>query len=138
VTTNARGLIETYTSWLREGSSEREIEAGWNALTLPFLDHHNDHLRVYVKRVGDWFLITDDSQTMNQLRGGPEERSRYKVLARQTLIGLGLDPGLPDSDEIIAMAEAADFPRKLHGVLLAMLAIDGAIAALGPQGGPTT
>ncbi len=136
--TETKGLVETYLAWLRERSSEREIEGGWHELTLPFLDRHNDHLLVYVRRGHDGLLITDEGRTIGDLkRVGCDLKAspKRRAIAEGILRGLGLDPDLLDQGEIKTAAVDGEFPGRLHRMLMSMLAIDG--LAHGVRRGPT-
>jgi hypothetical protein len=126
--TEENRLIELYADWLKERSTEREIEGGWTELTLPFLDRHNDHLRVFVRQGHDGLRITDEGRTIRDLgRAGCDLKApaKRRLLAEKILKGLGLSSDLIDAGEIATIAVNGDFPRKLNSVLLSMLAIDG-------------
>ena len=121
-------LVEAYIRWLRENSTERDLEGGWKELTFPFLDRHNDFLQVFAQSESTGLRITDEGRTIRDVRragcdiAGP---TRRRAIAETILRGLGLDPALIDGEEIAATAINGDFPWKLHGVLQSMLAIDG-------------
>jgi hypothetical protein len=126
--TETKGLIQRYTNWLMERSSEREIDGGWKVLTLPFLDSHNDHLQVFVREERDGLHITDEGQTISGLKQvgcDLKAPTKRRMLAEKILKGMGLSPDLLDKGSLETTAVNGEFPRKLHNLLLSMLAIDG-------------
>jgi hypothetical protein len=129
------GLIDRYTAWLKQFSTEEEIEGGWTVLSLPFLDRHNDHLQVFVRSPRSGGLdITDDGQIIRDLdRTGCnlQARTKRRTIAEKILRNHGLQTDLLDSGELKVTSMNGDFPQKLHGLLLAMLALDG-LASVSP------
>jgi len=126
--TETNGLVERYVQWLREKSSERELDGGWKALTLPFLDHHNDHLEVYVRQESDGLRITDDgriARDLKQIGCDLKVRTKRRAIAEKILKGLGFTPDLLDKGELTKTAVNGDFPQELHSILSSMLALDG-------------
>src|SRR4051812_19092854 len=123
--TETKGLIEIYIDWLRERSSERELEGGWKELSLPLMDRHNDFLQVYARQESNGIRITDDGATIRDLKQvgcDLKSRTRRRMLAEKILKGFGLSPEILDSGVIVSTAVNGDFPWKLHGVLQSMLA----------------
>lgn len=128
MSTDTRGLIERYVEWLKQRSTEKELEGGWKALTLPYLDRHNDHLQIFVGEAHGGLRITDEGRTLQDLKQvgcDLRGRSRRRALAEKILKSSGLGPELIDDGEIATTAVNGDFPRKLHGALMSMLALDG-------------
>ena len=66
-------LVNAYIEWLKQKISVKDIE-GVCEITTPFLDRHNDHLQIYVKRTGDTLILTDDGYTIRDL-----ELSGFKI-----------------------------------------------------------
>lgn len=129
---NTKGLVEKYLDWVKGHSSEREVGAGWSALSFPFVDRHNDFLQVFVREDRDGYLITDEGRTIRDLkRIGCDLKSKTKrrSLAASILRGLGLDPALLNSEEIATKAVNGEFPHKLNNILMSMMAIDGLAVA---------
>jgi hypothetical protein len=117
-------LIDAYLDWLREHSTEQDVDDGWKALTFPFLDRHNDHLQVFVRQGPDGIEITDDGTVVRDLSHRATDPLSSLHEAEAILKELGLDVIL-DTTEIRTVAREDQFPRTLHTLLNAMLAIDG-------------
>ena len=74
-------LFDSYIEWLKQRICVESLEDICE-ITTPFLDRHNDHLQIYVKKPEDGFLLTDDSYVINDLRLSgfeitTEERSQF-------------------------------------------------------------
>ncbi|KAF5416662.1 MAG: hypothetical protein C5S48_02295 [Candidatus Methanogaster sp.] len=115
-------LVEAYVEWLKQKVSVKDID-GVCEITTPFLDRHNDHLQIYVKRSGNTLIITDDGYIIRdlELSGfsiGTEKRRR---LLHSTLNGFGVR--LQD-EGIVVEARTEDFPQKKHNIIQAMLAVN--------------
>ena len=126
MSTGVTELLDRYYDWLRSHSSENEFDSGWRELTVPFLDRHNDFLSVYVRENHDGsYRLTDDGEIIRDL-GQSDCRldtPKRRLLLEAILRGHGLDDGL--RDDLVAQADEANFPERLHSLLQAMLAIDG-------------
>lgn len=114
-------LIKSYITWL---SNEIEIEdvKGVCQITTPFLDRHNDHLQIYVTRIGDKIKLSDDSYTLTDLEmSGFSTTPRRKQTLESILRGFAVKM---DGNELSVMADRKDFPQRKHGLIQAMLAVD--------------
>ena len=121
-------LLGRYLQWLSTHSTERELEGGWTELTVPFLDRHNDHLRVYARQESNGLRITDDGETLRDLGNSGFEitgSTKRETIAKQILKNFGIDHAAPKLDELHATAVNGDFGWKLHHLFLSMMAIDG-------------
>src|SRR5450756_1503816 len=89
--TDSQQILDEYLTWLREHSEVRRV-ADWGEITVPFLDRHNDHLQLYVKRSNGDVVFTDDGYTVADLEqsgcslASPKRRGLLDV----TLNGLSL------------------------------------------------
>jgi hypothetical protein len=115
-------ILDDYLTWLREHSEVRRV-AEWGEITVPFLDRHNDHLQLYVKRQNGDVLFTDDGYTVADLEqsGCSLASSKRRGLLDLTLNGFGVKR---DGDALVVKASAGDAPRKMHNLVQAMLAVD--------------
>ena len=52
-------LVDAYVEWLKQKINAKNID-GVCEITTPFLDRHNDHLQIYIKKAGDALILTDD------------------------------------------------------------------------------
>lgn len=115
-------MVDAYVKWLKQKINVKDID-GVCEITTPFLDRHNDHLQIYVKRAGDTLILTDDGYTIRdlELSGfdiGTEKRRR---LLHSILNGFGVRL---QGDEIIVEARTENFPQKKHNIIQAMLAVN--------------
>ena len=115
-------LVDAYVEWLKQKINAKDID-GVCEITTPFLDRHNDHLQIYVKKAGDALILTDDGYTIRdlELSGfdiGTEKRRR---LLHSILNGFGTRL---QGDEIIVEARTENFPQKKHNIIQAMLAVN--------------
>src|SRR3989339_305715 len=55
-----KNIIQKYLDWLRENISYKDISDELISMDSPFLDVHNDVLRIYIKKVGNKYYLTDD------------------------------------------------------------------------------
>lgn len=63
---DVQSLVSEYSDWLKINSSNRPVDS-WHEITVPFLDHANDHFQFY-SRLRDGVLeFMDDGYTLNGL-----------------------------------------------------------------------
>ena len=92
-------------------------------ITTPFLDRHNDHMQIYVKKDGDKFVLTDDGYTINELdmsgvdiTSGKRQEILHTMLNR---FNVKLRNG-----EIFVDTNISNFPQRKHSLIQAMLTVD--------------
>jgi len=85
-----RQLLDSYAIWLKEKTDLRAIDK-YVEITTPFLDRHNDHIQLYVKKENGLFILSDDGYTINDLiiSGCDIDTEKRKQLLTQTLNGFG-------------------------------------------------
>ena len=66
-TNNCQELVNAYIEWLKQRIKVEDIN-GVCEITTPFLDRHNDHLQIYVKRTNNILLLTDDGYILRDLQ----------------------------------------------------------------------
>jgi hypothetical protein len=115
-------LISDCLRWLKEGLRISELESGCGIAT-PFLDRHNDEIEIYVERRNGGFLLTDDGNTIADLRSSGMAFNSEKRRARLTAIlnGFGVRQ---EGEELQVHATPQDFAQKKHSLLQAMLAVN--------------
>jgi hypothetical protein len=115
-------VLDDYLTWLREHSEVRGM-ADWGEITVPFLDRHNDHLQIYVKRANGDVVFTDDGYTVADLEqsGCSLKSDKRRSLLEVTLNGFGVKL---DGDSLVVKASAGTASRKMHNLVQAMLAVD--------------
>jgi hypothetical protein len=117
-----QSLLERYSAWLRDKTVLRQVD-DWVEMTTPFLDRHNDHLQIYVRRENGSYLLTDDSYTIEDLAqsGCKLESPKRRQLLETTLNGFGVRL---DGDRIEVSATADNFALRKHNLVQAMLAVN--------------
>ena len=63
---NVCDLVAEYSIWLTENSNTRSI-GSWQEITIPFLDHANDHFQFYSRLNNETLEFNDDGYTLNSL-----------------------------------------------------------------------
>lgn len=120
-----KSMMDGYIKWLSEGFSLRFVDSGrWVEVTTPMLDRHNDHIQIYIKKTENGWVLTDDSFTLDDLAmsGCDITSDRRKLLLSQTINGLGVE--LNENNALVVTSSNADFARKKHFLLQAILAVN--------------
>jgi hypothetical protein len=117
-----RKLIDEYVGWLREKTTLRQV-GEWVEVTTPYLDRHNDHLQIYVKREDGEFVLTDDGYVIGDLRacGCDLDAGSRKQLLQMALNGFGVQE---QDDALVVRATGGNFACRKHNLVQAMLAVD--------------
>ena len=117
-----RRLIDAYLQWL-EAELQVTQHDDFCEISTPFLDRHNDAITIYVEQRNGSIRLTDDGDTIRDLRSSGMEFKTEKRRAhlRSVLNGFGVRL---DGDEISTVATTSDFPQKKHNLLQAMLAVN--------------
>ncbi|HEY5055342.1 MAG TPA: DUF1829 domain-containing protein [Acidobacteriaceae bacterium] len=117
-------LVDTYRLWLRQKTAVRDINGSWVEITTPFIDRHNDALQIYAKRSGEGYLLTDDSQVINDLEssGCNLQTAKRRNLLKITLAGFGVK--LNENNALEVKATPETFAARKHDLVQAMLAVN--------------
>ena len=122
--TEIQELMDRYVRWLQDKTTLRQV-ADWVEITTPYLDRHNDHLQMYVKKQSAGYLLTDDAYTLNdlELQGCKLDSPKRQALLKQALNGFGvLQNASTGALEVSATAD--NFPQRKHALVQAMLAVN--------------
>jgi len=114
-------LVSKHLAWLRDRVSLREIDEQLVEITTPYLDCHNDHIQLYVKKEDDdRFLLTDCEYTINDLaQSGCNIRSPESLdLLEMILRGFGVRL---HGDSLETHTTSKDFAVRLHSLAQAIL-----------------
>ena len=119
---NCQELVNSYIEWLRQKITVENIN-GICEITTPFLDRHNDHMQIYVKKTETGIILTDDGYIINDLRlsGCEFNTEKRKQMLHSILNGFGINL---DREELIIETKIDHFPQKKHDLLQAMLSIN--------------
>jgi len=113
-----------YLKWLRSQTNTSKI-GGWTEIETPFLDRHNDHMQLYIRRDVDRIILSDDGYTLSDLAasGCDLKSPRRKELLLGMVNGFGVRLA-EHGDAIIAEATSNNMAQKMHNLLQAMLAVN--------------
>lgn len=114
-------IIDDYISWLKGRLKATQLE-GSVEISTPFLDDNNDHIQVYVTKLNGDYKVSDDGDTIRELRSSGFELKgsiREKIF-KMTLLGLGVQL---EGDELMAKADLRSLPQKVHDVIQASISV---------------
>jgi len=114
-------LIDEYTTWLRNKTELSQV-GDWIEITTPYLDRHNDYIRIYVKRENGNLILTDDGYTIRDLlsSGCNPDDKRLQDLLAITLNGFGVQRR---GETLQVSAGPHNFAQRKHNLIQAMLAV---------------
>jgi len=114
-------LLDEYYKWLKEKTSIKPVN-GWEEITTPYLDIHNDYLQIYAKFENDGIILSDGGFIISDLNnaGCPINTEKRKQLFEMTLRSFGIES---KKGELTTKANECNFPMKKHNMIQAMLAI---------------
>lgn len=118
----ADALLQSYLQWLGEELQVTERN-GVCEISTPFLDRHNDAITIYVEQKGGSLRLTDDGETVRDLRASGMEFKTEKRRAHLQSVLSGFGVRL-EGEEIASIATPADFPQKKHNLVQAILAVN--------------
>jgi Domain of unknown function DUF1829/Domain of unknown function DUF1828 len=126
MTNSCKTLVDAYIRWLRKNITTANID-GVCEITTPFLDRHNDHLQIFVRKENGSLVLTDDAYVISDLRmsGCDIDTPRRQQFLNSVLAGFGVTV---DGEELTTRAQMTDFPQKKHALIQAMLAVSDLFA----------
>lgn len=128
---DCRDLVNAYIEWLRQRISVEDIK-GICEITTPFLDRHNDHLQIYIKKSDGGFTLTDDGHTITDLKlsGCEFTTEKRRQILHSILNGFGVHL---IGDELIVETRPENFPQKKHNLIQAILSINDLFVMAAPM-----
>jgi len=117
-------MIDDYYSWLRERTIVEAGNSDWYCIDTPFMGAFNDSIEVYALRKNGTILLSDNSETINnlELQGVNIQGSKKR---RDILNNILLSYGLNQKDkELLIEANEHNFSQKKHNFLNAILEIN--------------
>ena len=126
-----KNLINDYIEWLRQNINIKEIN-GMYEITTPFLDRHNDHLQIYVKKSDSGLILTDYGHTITDLKlsGCEFTTEKRRQILQSILNGFGVRLL---EDELVVEARPENFPQKKHNLIQAILSINDLFVMAAPM-----
>lgn len=124
-------LVASYLSWLKDKIKVTELDGGCE-ISTPFLDRHNDHLVIYVEKTPSGLRLTDDKYIISDLEmcGCKLDTPQRKKMLEVILNGHGVHE---QDGELFVESSSADFPRKKHALVQAMLQVNDLFAVAKPN-----
>ncbi|MEA5001035.1 MAG: DUF1828 domain-containing protein [Endomicrobiaceae bacterium] len=115
-------LIDTYYKWLKDKTSWQSNDK-FTEITTPYLDRHNDYIRVYLIQDGNDFLLTDEGETIDDLvmSGCILDTPKRKKILEYTLNGFGVSR---QDNKLIVKTSIDSFALKKHNLLQAILSVN--------------
>ncbi len=118
-------IIDDYVSWLRQNMSEHVLKKGIAEITVPFLNHLNDHLQFYVvKNPNGTYTLNDDGQTILELtlQGVNVENKRRKEQIQYICRTRGVN--LSEDKNILEINSTySQLPQAKHMLIQTMMAV---------------
>jgi hypothetical protein len=118
-------IISSYLQWIKDNTVVKTLEEGKAcSISTPFLDRHNDHLDIYLFKDNNQIKLTDNGDTLNDLRmsGFEINTDKRKKILQTTLNGFGVQMGR--EDELFVDANLKNIGQKKHYLLQAILAVN--------------
>jgi hypothetical protein len=107
---------QIYIDWLTKKINQVEITENIQRITLPFLDHNNDHIEFYIINEGlNKFTITDDGSTINELELSNVDvfsSPRRKAILTKIINAHGVE--LFNNNELRVHCTMDNLPHKKH------------------------
>lgn len=121
-------FVDLYLKWLKENMKSKILETDlgqYTEISTPFLDRHNDHILLYVKKSENGnLLLTDGGNTINDLSMcGCDIMSSPKRKSILTTILNGYGIKL-EKENLCANANYTNFAQKKHSLLQAILSVN--------------
>ena len=115
-------FIAQYTDWIKQNSAQRIIN-GYDEITTPFLDAHNDFIQFYVQRQGDSFFFTDDGYTIADIEMNGLNLSSKKSREMMDRFATSLNVTIRDGAITAKAANPSQVAQAEHFMIQAMLRI---------------
>jgi len=120
-----QSMINDYYAWLRDKNILKQVDNQWTEITTPFLDRHNDHIQIYLKKNDNGSIIlTDDGYTIEDLEMSGcsfDNSEKRQKLLEVTLNSFGIKK---EDNQLIVSANPSNFNFRKHSLIQGILAVD--------------
>ena len=115
-------LLESHRKWLSDNTSFTVLDDSVE-INLLFLNCHNDHIQVYLVKNGDYYTLSDDGETIDDMRScGLEFNSSKRLqLLSSAIVGFRV---VNDNGILKVDTTAEDFGFRLNCLIQAILAVN--------------
>jgi len=93
-------------------------------ITSPFMDRHNDHIQIYVKKTIEGFILTDDGYTISDLQasGFVLNTDKREKIFKTILNGFGVKLG--NKHDLYVEADLNTVGQRKHNLIQAILGVN--------------
>lgn len=122
--TEVQELVDNYWKWMRDKTILKEVDNDWVELNTPILDRHNDGLQLYIRRVDDGYLISDDGYILSDLilSGVNIDTPKRSKIIDEILVSHNVTR---HDDSLVIKTSAEDYPSRKNDLIRTMLEISG-------------
>lgn len=115
-------IIEEYLKWLKDNIKFKNLKKNIVSIDSPFLDRHNDYIRIYVKKVKEnLFYLTDDGFTFYDLKNnGFSLTEKKKKIFEVFINGQGVKFN-EKTGELFVESSWEDLPQKKNDLIQSIL-----------------
>lgn len=115
-------VIYSYCRWIESEITQSDVN-GWLEITTPFLDCDNDCISVYVKIESDKIILSDFSESINNLifSGCNIEDEHFKKCLEISANRFGIN--LCEDYNLTAEVTLDNFPQKFNDLVQCVAAI---------------
>jgi hypothetical protein len=115
-------IIEQYLTWLKDNMKFKNIKSNIVSIDSPFLDRHNDYIRIYIKKNKDnLFYLTDDGFSLYDLKiSGVSFTEKQKKILEVFINGQGIKYN-EKTGELYCESTWEDLPQKKNDLMQAIL-----------------
>ena len=115
-------LMSDYYHFLKENTIiHDDTKTDWVEISTPFIGLFNDTVDIYIKKKGNQIFLSDDGNTLRNLKLSGVDVSRAgnrKDLLNRIMLNYGTTI---QNDELTAIATERDFAQKKHNLISAIL-----------------
>lgn len=114
-------LMNDYYAFLKEKTLVSDMStSGWVEISTPFIGMFNDPIDIYARKDGGRIILSDDGNTLRDLKFSGLEISRShkrKEIFEKILVNYGVKIS---NDELVLEATEKDFPQKKLNLITAI------------------
>lgn len=115
-------IIENYLKWLKDNIQFKNVKKNVISVDSPFLDRHNDYIRIYIKKLGeDTFYLTDDGFTLYDLSiSGVSLTEKKKKIFSIFINGQGVKFN-EETGELFVESTWEELPQKKNDMIQSII-----------------
>lgn len=118
-------FVDDYLRWLKTQIKPYNLDfnsEGYAVISTPFLDVHNDHIEIYIKKDKNKIILSDDAYTINNLElSGLNMTPKREELIKGICKRHGL---ICDGPEISKTTSIDNFTSSFHSIIQTILAVN--------------